>query len=86
MVFWSRAHLTTRIKQPPSVDNLLSRKRYELVTAQDALKAKLVKLVGSLEEYHKELSKRERAANGTLPSAWKWPLTDNEFMLQIQEL
>ncbi|KIN08721.1 hypothetical protein OIDMADRAFT_141048 [Oidiodendron maius Zn] len=86
MVFWSRAHLTTRIKQALSVD---FRERDELVMvvkAQDALMAKLEKLIGSLEEYHKELSKRERAANGTLPSAWKWPLTDNEFMLQIQEL
>ena len=86
MVFWSRAHRTTRIKQPLSVDSRELDELARVEMAQDALMAKLEKLVGSVEEYHTELSKRERAANGTLPSAWKWPLTDNEFMLQIQEL
>ena len=74
------------MKNPSPAYKLLTRDLDELVRAQDALQAKLVKLVGSREEYQKELSKLERTANSTVPSAWKWPLTDNEFMLQTREI
>lgn len=73
------------MKNPSPAYKLLTRELDELVRAQDALQAKLVKLVGSREEYQKELSKLERTANSTVPSAWKWPLTDNEFMLQTEK-
>ena len=47
MVFWSRAHRTTRIKQPLSVDSRELDELARVEMAQDALMAKLEKLVGS---------------------------------------